>query len=236
MRLNPRLTRGEIQGILSELVRRSGLSDTLLYFACTRGAPPIGSRDEGRCLNKFFAHLQPLVLRGTPDQMRRGLNVTISETIRRIPSDSVESKFKNVHWGDFTRAAFSARDEGYDTVFLTDHSGHVAEGPGFNVVAVIDGGLLAPDANVLEGISCKTMLELAHVLGIPARYGKLSPAMVRNAEEVFITSTSCGLFPVTHIDGRAIGTGAPGPIATRLLNLYYRKKDEGWMMTRIDGV
>ena len=174
------------------------------------------------------------MLRGTPSQMRKGLSVKVSETVHRIPSDSVESKFKNVHWGDFTRAGFIARDEGYDSVFLTDHADHIAEGPGFNVVAVIGGGLLAPDANVLEGISCKTMMELARLLGIPGRYGKLSTSALRDAEEVFITSTSCGLFPVTRIDGRPVGDGTPGPITTRLLNTYYRKKDEGWMLTPID--
>ena len=234
MRLDPGLSRAQIRGILSELVRRSGLADTLLYFACTRGSPPIGVRDEAKCVNKFFAHLQPLVLRGTPSQMRRGMSVAVSKTVHRIPTDSVDSTFKNVHWGDFTRAAFIARDEGYDSVFLTDHAGHIAEGPGFNIVAVIDGGLLAPDANVLEGISCKAMMELAHMQGIPGRYGKLSPSALRKAQEVFITSTSCGLFPVTRIDDQPVGDGTPGPITTRLLNSYYRKKDEGWMLTPVD--
>lgn len=72
------------------------------------------------------------------------------------------------------------------------------------------------------------------MLGIPGRYGKLSPAALRGAEEASLTTTSCGLFPVTRIEGRHVGDGTPGPIIKRLLNIYYKKKDEGWMLTSID--
>jgi len=234
MRLHPGMTRAQVRDVLFECVRRTGLKDTLVYFACTRGAPPLGSRDPTRCTNKFFAHVQPLILRGTPEEMRRGLNVKVSETIHRIPADSVDPICKNVHWGDFTRALFIARDEGYDSVVLTDHDGNVAEGPGFNVVAVVNGRMTTPDANVLEGVSCKTMVELAGILSIPASYGKLKPADLRTADEAFITSTSCGLFPITRVDGRVLSNGAVGPVATRLLNLYYEKKNAGWHLTPVN--
>jgi branched-chain amino acid aminotransferase len=235
-RLDPGLSRGQIVAILADLVRRSGLSDTLVSFYCTRGAPPLGSRDPGLAKASFFAHVQPLVLRGTPEQMRAGLSVQISETTRRIPADSVDPRHKNVHWGDFNRALFDARDAGFQTVLLTDHAGHVTEGPGFNVMALIDGQLIAPDFNVLEGVSCRTMLELAGDLGVPAAYGKLTAEALRDADEAFITSTSCGLFPITRIDSRVLGNGAPGPVTTRLLNTYYRRKDEGWKITPVDSI
>jgi branched-chain amino acid aminotransferase len=236
MRLDPGLSRGEIVAILADLVRRSELSDTLVSFYCTRGAPPLGSRDPLLATSTFFATVQPLVLRGTPEEMRRGLSVHIDETIHRIPADSVDPRLKNVHWGDFNRALFDARDAGFQTVLLTDHQGNITEGPGFNVMALIDGALVTPDSNVLEGVSCRTMLELAHLIGVPARYGKLSPDALRDADEAFITSTSCGLFPVTRIDNRILGNGAPGPVTTRLLNTYYRKKNEGWKLTPVASI
>ncbi len=236
MRLDPGLSRAEMVGVLEELVRRTGLADTLVSFYCTRGAPPLGSRDAALARNTFFATVQPLVLRGTPEQMARGLSLLIHPSIRRFPADSLDPRLKNLHWGDFTRAHFDAADQGFDTVVLADHAGHVTEGPGFNIVAVIDGALLAPDWNVLEGVSCRTMIELAAIAGIPARYGKLTPEALRDADEAFITSTSCGLFPVTRIDARVLGNGAPGPLTTRLLNLYYGKKAEGWHITPIPGL
>lgn len=230
MRLDPGLSRSGIQAVLSGLVHRSGLRDALLYFACTRGQPPLGSRDPAQGVNTFFAHVQPLVLRGSPQEMQRGLSMQISPTVHRIPSDSVDPTLKNTHWGDFTRALFLAKDAGFDTVVLTAHDGLVAEGPGFNIFALTGGALVSPDRNVLEGVSRRTMLELAAMLGVPARLGPLTPDALRDADEAFITSTSCGLFPVTRVDGRVLSNGAPGPVTTRLLNLYYAKKDEGWLM------
>lgn len=236
MRLDPGLSRAEIVGVLEELVRRSGLAETLVSFYCTRGAPPLGSRDPKLARNGFFATVQPLVLRGTPEEMARGWSMLIHPSIRRFPADSLDPRLKNLHWGDFNLALFDARDAGFDTVALTDHAGQVTEGPGFNVIAVIDGELVAPDWNVLEGVSCRTMMELAGIAGLKARYGKLSPDALRGADEAFITSTSCGLFPVTRIDTRILGNGAPGPVSTRLLNLYYAQKNAGWHITPIPGV
>lgn len=233
LRLDPGLSRAELATLLATLVERSGLADALVYFACTRGTAPPGSRDPRMATNRFFAYAQPLVLRGQPDEMRRGLHATISTAIRRIPETSVNPVWKNTHWGDFTRALFLAKDDGFDTVILLDHDGGVAEGPGFNVVAVTSAGLLAADSGVLEGISCRTMMEIAGELGIPGRYGRLSPEVLRGADEAFITSTSCGLFPVTRIDAAPIGTGRPGPVATRLLNTYYRRKNAGWNITPV---
>ncbi len=235
MRLHPGLDRAAITGTLCELVRRAGLPNTLVWFACTRGAPPPGSRDPALCTNTFMAHCQPLVLRASPDQAARGLSMLVHERVHRIPPSAVDPTCKNQHWGDFTRALFDAQDQGFDTVVLTSDTGHVTEGPGFNVMALIDGELRSPDHGVLEGVSRLTMMELASELGLPARLAPITPEELRDADEAFITSTSCGLVPVTRIDGRVLGNGAPGPVTTRLLNRYYQRKDEGWHMTPIPG-
>ena len=141
-----------------------------------------------------------------------------------------------MHWGDFNRALRDANESGFQTVLLTDHAGNVTEGPGFNVMALVDGRLVAPDFNVLEGVSCRTMMDLAAEMGISTGYEKLAPETLRNADEAFITSTSCGLFPITRIDHRVLGNGAPGPVATRLLNAYYRKKNAGWYLTPVADI
>jgi branched-chain amino acid aminotransferase len=80
------------------------------------------------------------------------------------------------------------------------------------------------------------MFEIAAELGIPARYGRLTPEALMGAGEAFLTATSCGLFPVTRIDGQPIGAGVPGPVTTRLLNTYYRKKNEGWHVTPVESI
>ncbi|NKE48284.1 branched-chain amino acid transferase [Roseomonas frigidaquae] len=236
LRLDAGMTRDAMRRLLADLVRRSGLPDALVYFACTRGTAVPGTRDPTASTNRFFATVTPLVLRGQPDEMRRGQNAMLVRDVARIPASAVNPVWKNTHWGDFVRAAFLAKDAGYEVPILCATDGAVAEAPGFNVVAVIDGTLLSPDAGVLEGISCRTMFEIAGEIGIPARYGRLMPEALSGAAEAFLTATSCGLFPLTRLDGAPIGDGRPGPITTRLLNTYYARKNAGWHITPVSSI
>ncbi len=236
LRLDAGMTRGAMRRLLADLVRRSGLPDALVYFACTRGSAVPGTRDPTLSRNRFFATVTPLILRGQPAEMQRGQNALLVRDVARIPASAVNPVWKNTHWGDFVRAAFLAKDAGFDVPILCGTDGAVAEAPGFNVVAVIDGGLVSPDAGVLEGISCRTMFEIAGEIGIPARYGRLMPEALAGAAEAFLTATSCGLFPVTRLDGAPIGAGVPGPITTRLLNTYYARKNAGWHITSISSI
>jgi branched-chain amino acid aminotransferase len=232
LRLDPGMDREALRRCLAGLVVRSGLADTLVYFACTRGTAVPGTRDPAKHrAHRFFATVTPLILRGQPAEMRRGLHAMVVRGIPRIAAESVNPHWKNSHWGDFQRATFVARDAGEDVALLLAPDGAVAEAPGFNVVALLDGTLVSPEANVLPGISCRTMFEIAGDLGVPARYGRLMPEDLARAEEAFLTATSCGLFPVTRLDGRRVGQGVPGAVTTRLLNTYYARKNAGWHMT-----
>jgi branched-chain amino acid aminotransferase len=57
---------------------------------------------------------------------------------------------------------------------------------------------------------------------------------VREADEVFLSSTAGGILPVTKVDGRPLGDGAPGAVTERLRTLYWRKQEAGWHGTPID--
>lgn len=237
LRLDPGMDRAALRRLLADLVRRSGLADTLVYFACTRGTAVPGTRDPAKHVNhRFFATVTPLILRGQPAEMRRGLHAMIVRGVPRIAAESVNPHWKNTHWGDFQRATVAARDAGQDVALLLAPDGSVAEAPGFNVVALLDGALVSPEANVLPGISCRTMFEIAGELGIPARYARLMPEELARAEEVFLTATSCGLYPVTRLDGAKVGAGVPGPVTTRLLNAYYARKNAGWHITPAESI
>ncbi len=237
LRLNPPHDRDGLRRLLAELVRRSTLPDALVYFACTRGTAVPGTRDPAKHrAHRFFATVTPLILRGQPAEMRRGLHAHLVRGIPRIAAESVNPAWKNTHWGDFHRAGFAAKDAGADVALLLGPDGAVAEAPGFNVVALVDGVLVSPDANVLPGISCRTMFELSRDLGIESRYGRLMPEDLARADEMFLTATSCGLFPVTRLDGAAVGKGVPGPVTTRLLNTYYAKKNAGWHITPAEAI
>ncbi|MFQ5954899.1 MAG: aminotransferase class IV, partial [Kiloniellales bacterium] len=130
---------------------------------------------------------------------------------------------------DFIAGLFDAYDRGAENVVLVDQQGDIAEGPGFNVFAVKDGRVLTPAEGTLKGITRRTALELCAELAIPAEEGVLSAAALREADEVFLTSTAGGIMPVSRIDDAPVGPGRPGPVTQRLTDLYWAKHtDPAW--------
>ncbi len=112
---------------------------------------------------------------------------------------------KNYHWGDMIRALFEAEDAGADTAVLLDQDGYVTEGPGFNVFAVIDGTVVSPDRGALEGVTRQSVLDLCAKLGIPCEVRPLTADELREADEVFTSTTAGGVMPASRIDGRIKG-------------------------------
>ncbi len=212
--------RGEIRDALVECVRLSGLHDAYAEIICTRGVPPPGSRDPRDCENRFYAFVVPFVWIADPDKQERGLHATISR-VQRIDPSSVDPTVKNYHWLDLQAGLFDAYDRGGETAILVDADDNVVEGPGFNVFAVRAGELATPSRGVLEGITRRTVIELAAEYGIPLEQRAVPAEEVRRAEEVFVTSTAGGIMPVTEVDGERVGDGAPGPITLRLREAYW---------------
>ncbi|HSU06763.1 MAG TPA: aminotransferase class IV, partial [Acetobacteraceae bacterium] len=119
-------------------------------------------------------------------------------------------------------------DAGADNPVLLDLDGNVTEGPGFNVFAVTDGVVATPDRNVLEGITRLSVIDMCAKLGIRCEQRTLPLDELRNADEIFISSTAGGVMGVTRLDGRILGNDRPGPIAERLHDSYWRFRKEGW--------
>lgn len=219
-RLDPGRTPGDIVAILAQCVRLAGLRSAYVEMLCTRGQPPWGSRDPRQAVNQFHAFAVPYVWIANEEQRRRGLDVFISD-VQRIPPASVDPTAKNYHWNDMTMGLLAALDAGGDTVLLTDAQANVVEGPGFNIFAVRDGRLVTPKQGVLEGITRRTVLEIAQAAGLPVEMRALPVAELRAADEAFLTSSGGGVLPVTRIDGRPVGAGQPGAVTQRLRETYW---------------
>lgn len=222
----------QISEIAVECVSRSGLRDAYVQLTCTRGIPPPGSRDPRACENRFYAFAQPFVWIANEEQRRDGLKMIVS-SVRRIPPDSVDPRVKNFHWLDLTMGIFEAYDNDAVIAILVDGHGHVTEGAGFNVFAVKDGALATPAAGVFEGMTRRTVIELSAEMDIPCRVEPLGIESVRDADEIFVTSTAGGIMPVTELDGRRVGSGRPGPLTLRLHDLYWQRHEEGWLCTPV---
>jgi branched-chain amino acid aminotransferase len=233
LRLELPLGRDGITAVLMRLMRLTGLRDAYVELICTRGAPPKGSRDPRRCQNRLYAFVIPFLWIATEEQRARGLHVHVS-AIPRIPPQSVDPRIKNFHWGDMNRALFEAFEAGCELPVLVDYDGNVSEGPGFNVFMVKDGVVTTPEGTCLDGITRQTALDLLAEQNVKLVIGAFPPDRLRAADEAFITSTAGGIVPVTRIDHRPVGDGEPGPVTTRLKNLYWQRHDEGRDGTPID--
>lgn len=226
-------TRDEVRSILMECVKRSGLRNAYVAMICTRGRPPLGSRDMRLCQNRFIAYAVPFVWLASSEQRTKGLHAIIGSYCR-ISEQSVDPRIKNYQHLDSVRSLFEAYDEGADTVFLLDHEGNLTEGPGFNVFAVIDNVVVTADAGVLEGVTRDTVMKIASALGYPVQARKITVDEIHEANEIFITSTGGGVMPVTRIDDRILSNGAPGPVTRKFEEAYWARHKDGWEATAVD--
>jgi branched-chain amino acid aminotransferase len=217
-RLDPGLTPAQIAEVLAECVRRSGLRNSYVEMIVTRGQPPWGSRDPRQAVNRFYAFAVPFVWIANEAQRERGLHLKVS-AVQRIPAGSVDPTAKNYHWNDLTMGLLGALDAGADTVVLSDAQGNVVEGPGFNIFCVKDGALVTPKEGVLEGISRRTVIEIARALGVPVELRALPAGELRGADEAFLTSSGGGVLPVTRVDDQVLGSGRP--LTQRLHAVYW---------------
>jgi branched-chain amino acid aminotransferase len=226
----------EIKRILAECVYRSGLQDAYVEVLTTRGRfESLGSRDLRKTKPTFIAYAIPYVWIAPLEKQREGLHVRVAQT-PRIPDVSVVARFKNFHWADLTQGQLEALDAGADVAVLCGLTGNLSEGPGFNVFFVKSGKIFTPAANVLEGVTRKTVVDLAREIGVEVETGNYPADALRTADEAFISSTAGGIMPVTKVDGKILDTGKPGPISWRLHELYWSKREAGWLGTKVSDL
>lgn len=234
LRLPLPLERDEIEEILVEIVRRSGLREAYVEAIVTRGVPTPGERDPRGWTPRFYAYAIPYVWIVRPELQEEGTHVVVSKQTRRIPADSVDPTVKNFHWGDLVRGLFEAYDRDAWLPILTDGEGLVTEGPGFNVFALVGGELYTPELGVLEGITRRTAIEIARDQGIAVHVGELPVPRLYEAEEIFLTSTAGGVMPVATLDGEAVGSGSPGLVTTAVRDRYWELHEDPSYTLEID--
>ncbi len=111
---------------------------------------------------------------------------------------------------------------GYDEALMLDVDGYVAEASGENVFIVKDGKIkTTPLTSILPGITRDTVITLAKDHGIPVSEERFTRDELYTADEAFFTGTAAEITPVREVDNRKIGPGKPGPITTRLQQIFF---------------
>jgi len=144
---------------------------------------------------------------------------------RRIDDNSVPARAKIT--GAYINSAFAKTEavlNGYDEAIVLTQDGHVSEGSAENVFIVRDGVLITPPVtdNILEGITRKVIIELAHdELGLQVMERPVDRTELYVADEALFCGTGVQVVAITKIDHRPVGTGALGPIVKALRDLYF---------------
>ena len=117
----------------------------------------------------------------------------------------------------------AAREAGCAEAWFIDADGLVTEGASSNAwIVTADGALVTRDtsANILRGVTRATLLEVARTENLRIEERPFSLEEAHAAREAFFTGAGALVLPVVRIDGRPVGEGSPGPVASRLRKLY----------------
>ncbi|MBI4991416.1 branched-chain amino acid transaminase [Candidatus Gottesmanbacteria bacterium] len=167
----------------------------------------------------------------------KGLRLIVSNWVR-INDNMIPSRAKIS--GGYVNSSLAKGDAvklGFDDALMLTSDGHIAEGSGSNFFIVRDGRLItsAQYNDVLEGITRRTIIELAKELKIAVEERPVDRTEVYIADEAFFAGTGVQVAWIAEVDGRMIGNGKIGPITARLQKLFFdivrgkEKKYSGWL-------
>jgi len=156
------------------------------------------------------------------ESKRSGVRAKIASW-RRISHDALIPHAKaSGQYLNSVLAKIEASKAGYQESILLDHHGFVCEGSGENIYVVREGKLVTPPhtAGILDGISRKSVNQIACDLGHEIVERDVARAELYLADEVFLCGTAAELVPVREIDDHKIGDGRRGPVTTDIQRVF----------------
>ncbi len=205
--------------LVRELIARNAPDDQCIYIQVTRG---VAKRDHA-----FPQGVEPTVFMMSfpfphvPEQKRaQGVACITAPDLR----------WRNAHiksislLGNVLARQLSVESDATETVLIRD--GLLTEASASNVWLVRNGRLAAPlrDHDKLEGIRVGLLQELCGEIGVKLEFRPISEWELRCADEILLTSATKEVLSVATLDGKAVGQGKPGPVATALYSAYQEAK------------
>ena len=201
-----------------ELVRANGIVEGLIYLQITRGAAAdrdfaYPSEDTPPTIVLFTQNKPGLA---DSPMAKTGIKVISIEDQRWARRD-----IKTVQLLYPSMGKMMAKAAGCDDAWMVE-DGAVTEGTSNNAYIVKGGKIITRHLSndILHGITRAAVLRFAREAQMEVEERAFTEAEAQDADEAFFTSASAFVMPVVELDGAAIGTGAPGPVATRLREIY----------------
>ncbi len=194
-------TREELDRATMETITANGLSDCYVRPVAWRGSEQMGVSAQNTTIHVAIAVWEWGAY--YPD-------LTLTHAIFRRPSPEtapVHSKAAGLYM-ICTLSKHAAEAKGFADALMLDYRGYVAETTGANIFLVMNGSLHTPIADCfLNGITRRTVIELAERRGIPVIERHILPEELDHAQEIFVTGTAAEITPVRAIEDRRYQLG-----------------------------
>ncbi len=215
MQMNPKYSIEEMVELLKELVKRNQYKANIyfrpfIYKSALRLSPSLHDVEDS------FS-IYTLLLDEYLDT-NRGLRVMVSSW-RRIDDNTIPTRAKiSGGYANSALAKSEAIQNGFDEAIFLDSRGYLSEGSAENIFIVRDNVLYTPPnhAALLEGITRRSIMEIAKRENIPIEIRDIARTELYVADEVFFTGTGAQVAWIAEIDRRTIGNGKIGPITKHL--------------------
>ena len=214
-------TRAQWRELIYRLVDAQPLEDQSVYFQVTRG---VAKRDHSFPKDTeptVFMMSNPLV---TPakETVQKGAAAVSARDNRWLRCD-----IKSISlFGNCLLRQLSAEAGAAETILIRD--GRLTEASASNVFVVKRGVILSPPKShlILPGITYDVVVELARANGLPLELRDVSEAELREADEIWVSSSSKEVLAIVTLDGAQVGDGRPGPLFARMYQLYQEFKQK----------
>lgn len=211
------MSRREMTEALLETIRQNALREGYIRLLVTRGVGNLGL-NPAQCKQPSVIIIATTIALYPEKAYRDGLTVVTCATRRTSPA-SLNPAVKSLNYLNNVMARIEANIAGADEGLMLNDEGYVAECTADNVFVIKRGEIFTPpiSAGALRGITRAVVFEIAAELGLKVSETNLTRHDVFVADEFLLTGTAAELIPVISADNRAIGTGKPGPISTRMI-------------------
>jgi D-alanine transaminase len=212
IRMSAPLSHTDWAEISQDLISRNSARDAYLYLQVTRGAE-LGRNhawpeDLKPTLFAYVTALEPL----SPSILEHGVSAVTATDTRWARRDIKSTALL----ANILLKKLSADAGAFETIML--ENGELTEGSSTTVHVVRDGVVRTPPNghHILPGTTRDVVTELAGRLSVRCESSRVSEAMLRAADEIWLAFATRGVLPVTALDGAPVGTGKPGPLFKRI--------------------
>ncbi len=214
------LSPDEMEGIVLEGASRYSRNEGYIRLVVSRGEGLLGI-DPQSCKKATIVIIYDGIQLFPKEYYEKGIAL-ITSSWARVPVQSLDTHIKSLNYLNNILAKIEARRNGcFESIMLTTE-GFVCECTTDNIFIIKNKVIKTPSLHhgCLDGITRKTVMELAIILNITVQEATLTRNDLYCADECFLTGTGAEIMPVASIDGAIIGTGEPGNITKKIINAY----------------